>query len=512
MLRCLTAPHRLSWHPIVPWKGPLRGKLCEFACGLPCCNPTARLAPRHVWECTSRHACLGCPHTLSRRRRGRRQPYAGAHPSTLTCLALLQLAAMPSAAKAVRRLLKRLHKSRRIEQLEAIRALGCLADTSAGRQALFAAGALPDLLERASNSEPLVARSALAVLNGLSNIHASPEQERAATREWRAAMLAGRAVPLLLGLLESSHEAVQSDAIVAIGLLASGAEPAAAAALVQHGAAPLLVSLVRHTRSPDVRNNAAAALHGLSRMPVVADALLRSGTVEALAPLLLSDTVTEETQQFVAGAVGSLAASSEQCGVQVVHAGGIRALVRAVAGGSTTVAEAAVGSLLAATKGTSAVWTAVAAEGGIPVLEAFCCSFPNSKEVQGAEQLLSEMRSVQQAQQEEQRACCNADEASGVRSAAAAQPASPQPASGSAAASQPSSPQPAAHRRASRRVPHVCAWCGGEAPAGVRFKKCAACQQVGGLPLPRFPWLLGCACKWVSVAASRMRPSHADSS
>ena len=355
---------------------------------------------------------------------------------------------MPPTIQQLQRVMARLRSNRRNEQLDAVRTLASLGSSSAGRQTLIAAGGLAALLQCASNSEPSVAEWALAVLNALavsntlSGTHADSEQ---ASADWRAAMLAGQAVALLLGPLESRHTAVQDAAIVAAGLLASGAETAAAAALVQHGAATLLVSLVRHTRCPRVRNHAAAALRELSCVPAVADALLRSGTVEVLAPLLLSDAVTEETQTYMAWALGSLAASSEQCGAQVVRAGGIRALVRAVAGGSTSVAEAAVSGLLdAATEGATAVWTAVVADGGIPVLEAFCRNYPHSEEAQDARELLSEMHSAQQAQQEAQQVHSMAENSSGAGSGAASQPPSPQPATTS--------------RAGSIRLPHNCAW------------------------------------------------------
>ena len=317
-------------------------------------------------------------------------------------------------------------------------------------------------------------------------------------------MLAGAAVPLLVSLLESRSAAVQRKALLAMSVLACeelrACEPDAAAAtavLVQHDAAPLLVSLLRHKRCPQVQHKALEVLFEIAAVEDVADDLLRSGAAEALAPLLLGSAASERAQMQAALLLGQLALSSEQRGLKAVLAGAIQALVGAASHGSSEVAESAVGGLLKAAEGAPGVQEAIAAEGGISALEAFYCNHPTSNVAHGTGRLLNKLHAAQQAEREAQQA----QQAHG----AAEHPSSGSEAS-SVAGSQPASqrlakeaPQPAATSQASRQAPHVCNCCKAVAPPGVRFKKCAACQQVSGLLSPWCPWLLCFAAACIEV-------------
>ena len=385
---------------------------------------------------------------------------------------------MPPNARAVQRILARLGSTRPSEQRSALQALLGWGGSSAGRQALFAAGTLPALLQCAIQSEPAVAELALAMACELSQVRAGSRPDIA---RWRAAMLAGPAVPLLVQLLDSSHQGVLYNSIALVGALACGQDcAAAAAALVQHGAVPPLVRLARHTRSPNVQIVAARALCELAHVRQVASSLLQSGAAQALVPLLLDSHMSVGTQQNIACALGLLAGASEQCGQAVLRAGGIQALVRAVSLGSGGLAEDAADALLAAVDGAPSLQAAIIAEGGIPALEAFCRTGSEAAAAERAGFLLRLLRAARQAQQEAAQEAAQQGQQAGRDGS---------PSSTHSAATAAALPAPAPTGRASRQLPHVCKWCGDVAPAGTRFKKCAACQQVSGLRCVVVAWL-----------------------
>ena len=122
-----------------------------------------------------------------------------------------------------------------------------------------------------------------------------------------------------------------------------------------------------------------------------------------------------------------------------------------------------------------AVQAAAIAEGGIPVLEAFCRAHPSGMAGDDAHRTLGMLRGTQQeaqeAQQPDQQAVNGAAGRSGDNSGAVPCNAAPGGSSSAAAAA-------ASGSTRRRRNPHRCGWCGLEAQDGTRFKKCATCQQV----------------------------------
>lgn len=389
-------------------------------------------------------------------------------------------AAMPPTAERVQPVLRRLHSTRPREQRSAIQALQSFADAPAGCRAVIAAGGVAALLDCASANEQL-ADEVLGVLCKL-GVGGGPE-----IAVWKAGMQAAAAVPRLVGLLGSSRPLVQQRSAVLLQVLASEADAAVATAAAQHGAAAALVQLLHPSSPPGVREAAVGALCELACSKEAASALLRSEAAGAVAPMVLDGTLSEDAQESAATALGNLAHLSERRGMAVVRAGGTRVLVQAVQCGSPTTAAAAVYALGVAANWSPAVQAALTAEGAIPTLEAFQRTRPSAEAADHAERLLRMLRDAQQARQQALRADGVVDEAptsdsSGGDSAAAAQAAS-QPGAArdgaqAAAHASSASAEPAAAGCARQRAPHVCGWCGIEAPGGVRFKKGAACQQV----------------------------------
>ncbi len=401
-------------------------------------------------------------------------------------LSAAEAGSMPPTAAQVRRILVRLNGTRRSEQRNSLQILEDFARTPAGRQAVIAAGGVAALLQfvgggacngsgsgsgsgsatcsccgSGSGSQTAAGR-ALTVLMDLNRGNDSPLAE-----EWEAAMLAAGAVPILVQHLGGGCVFSQHAAAYMLGELCHENSQTAAAA-VQHGAGPLLAAAVRGPW--DLRVPAAAfALCSLVHTTQVAGSLLRDGVAEALVHLMLSRTEDEQAQVRTAWMLTDLARGSEARGLAVARRGGLRALVHLVQHGGESAARAAAQALSIMATDAPSVQAAAIAGGAIPALEACLQAHQDSPEVsRWAPQLLDTLRAAQQAQQQAQ-----------LSAAGTAGSGSDSPSSASQAAAATCPAAPATPRRARRRAPHLCSWCGVDAPAGMRFKKCAACQQVG---------------------------------
>ena len=361
-------------------------------------------------------------------------------------------------------ILKRLHSTRRIEQRNAIEALKSFAETPAGCQAVVEAGGVPALLQvvgsvGGSGSEAAAegALTALSLLRwGLG------DDGSMGVADWKAAMLAADALPVLAQQLRSSGSMAQLGAASLLGdLCYQNGEVAAAA--VHSGVALRLATILQRTANPRVQMAVGFALRRLSQTPAAVEGMLQSGAVEALLPLLLSSSAAEAAQCKVTFVLSDLAAGDEARGMALAAAGGLRALLHLLLHGSTTPVKAALQAINAMATEAPAVQAAAIAEGAIPAVEAYLQAHPDGPEAQLSASLLGMLHTAQHVQQQAQRSA--AGSGSGSQAAAAATPVA----------------APATPRPASRRAPHMCSWCNIEAPAGTRFKKCAACQQVGRL-------------------------------
>lgn len=253
----------------------------------------------------------------------------------------------------------------------------------------------------------------------------------------------------------------------------------AAAAVLQHGAAAALVAALRCTSDVYTREAMVFALCTLARATQATGSMLRSGAAELIASLLSSGIASGEALRPAAWTLSELARGSEVRGLAVAHAGGLRALVRLLRRGGPTAVDAALHALDALDvmlADAPAVQAAELAEGAVPALEAVAQAQPSSPELcrrtQRLLDMLSAAQQAQQAQQQGQNDTAGTAGSSGNNSGGGSQ---------SADTASPSAAAPATPKRASRRTLHVCSWCRVEAPAGLRFKKYAACQQVGGL-------------------------------
>lgn len=365
---------------------------------------------------------------------------------------------------------------------------------------MIAAGGVPALLGYASSSggsnsilgSNTVAEQALAAL-----MHLNEGNGSQLSQEWQAAMLAAGAVPILVQHLDGSCVSSKHAAAYMLADVCRENRQATAAA-VQHGAAPLLVAAVRRPWDACIQKAVVFALCSLAQTTQVAGSLLQDGVAEALAHLLLTSTADEQAQRTGALTLGDLASGSEAHGLAVARRGGLRALVHLLQHGRLSGADAAVEALECMLADAPAVQAAAIAEGAIPALQAAVEVHPHSLETRRRAQhlrdLLTAAQQAQQAQEQRQHSAAGTPGSGSASSSGASQAAA------SAATAAPATPH-----RTSRRAPHVCSWCGVEAPAGVRFKKCAACQQVGCM-LPSaagvvvFGWY-DC-CSWFHVSAA----------
>lgn len=383
-------------------------------------------------------------------------------------------AAMLSTVERAQLVLRRLRRSRSADQLNAIQALRGLAATHDGRQAIFAAGSVAALLECASRSlssggSQAAAEQALSLLMTLCNADGSGRD----AAQWRAAMQAASGVRLLVPQLGSgAGELSHYYAAMMLGALACENTPLATEAL-GCGAAPLLVAVLRGASCGRIHHAMLFALVELSRVPGSGDLLLRCGAVEAVVPLLISDGTSEQVQKLATWVLSNVCQQSAQRGLAVARAGGIRALARLVQRGGPIAATTAAQVLYRTVHWSPGVLAVLLAEGGIPALEAFLRAHPATTHASDAARLLTALRWAQQSGPPVDDLA--AEPASSGSGSAASEPAEPD-----ASPASPAAPAPTAARHDGSRPPHLCSWCGVEAPAGKRFKKCAVCQQAGG--------------------------------
>ena len=245
---------------------------------------------------------------------------------------------MPPTAAQVRRILGRLRSARRTEQGSLLHVLRGLAETGGGSKALLEAGAVPALLELVSTASgrgrETATEGALAVLMQLG------KSDQIANRlQWKAAMLAAGALPVVGQQLGSSSADSQLFAAVILGDLCLGDNHVAVAA-VQQGAAAFLIEALQRPAGPDVQRALVFALWCLAGAPRAAAALLQSGAVEAIAALVLSGRVDEETHPPAAWLLRDIARGSEVHRLAVTRAGGIRALLHLLQHGGLEAAAA----------------------------------------------------------------------------------------------------------------------------------------------------------------------------